>query len=125
MLVVFVVQRMHVADSEGHPFHLALSAPFYWLWLFKEMIKSGLRVTQLVWSPTMKINPDFAWVPSTQNCDLGRAIYANSITLTPGTVCVRVLENKMFIHALEKDSIAELKDGNMDRRVTKLASVKS
>lgn len=109
--------RMQVVDNEGHPFHLALTAPLYWFWLLKEMLVSGLAVTRIVWlrHPTQ---PSFAWVPLSQRSDLGRAIYANSITLTPGTVCVNVEEKRIFIHALERSSITDLEQGEMDRRVT-------
>lgn len=120
LAALFIVIRMDVADSEAHPFHLAFSAPFYWLWLLKEMVKSGFAVTKLVWSPHMKISPCFHWVPLSQSSDLGRAVYANSVTLTPGTVCVDVDQHCMFLHALEESSIEELRDGEMDNRVTRL-----
>ncbi|MCH2546258.1 MAG: Na+/H+ antiporter subunit E [Alphaproteobacteria bacterium] len=123
-LATLLTLRMHVLDNEGHPFHLAIAAPLYWLWLFKEMIKSGLSVTRAVWSPWHKITPNFAWVPSTQHCDLGRTIFANSITLTPGTVCVDIDKKKAFVHALEQASVDDLNEGTMDRSVTRLTSGK-
>lgn len=122
VLVTAFALRMDVVDKEGHPFHLALSAPFYWLWLLVEIIKSGLTVTRAVWSPTHDISPAFARIDSTQNCDLGRTIYANSITLTPGTVCVAVEKGQMLVHALEDSSITDLKSGVMDRRVARLTA---
>lgn len=121
-LVTLLALRMDVVDKEGHPFHLALSAPFYWLWLAKEMLKSGISVTRAVWSPTHNITPNFAWVPATQSCDLGRTIYANSIILTPGTVCVDIDRKRAFVHALEQSSIDDLNSGEMDRRVSKLTA---
>lgn len=113
--------RMQVVDNEGHPFHLAFTAPLYWLWLLKEMLISGLAVTRIVWlrRPTQ---PSFAWVSLSQRNDLGRTIYANSVTLTPGTVCVNVEQKRIFIHALDRPSIADLEMGEMDRRVTALAT---
>lgn len=121
-LATALALRMNVVDNEGHPFHLAFTAPLYWLWLLKEMVKSGLGVTKLVWSPNETIAPHFAWLKITQNCDLGRTIYANSITLTPGTVCIDIENKRVFVHALEKASIRDLENGNMDRRVSKLTS---
>lgn len=119
-LATFLALRMNVVDKEGHPFHLALTAPLYWLWLLKEMVKSGIGVTRIVWSPEQTITPNFAWLSITQDCDLGRTIYANSITLTPGTVCIDIERKRVFVHALEQSSIHELEDGDMDRRVSKL-----
>lgn len=113
--------RMQVVDNEGHPFHLAFTAPLYWLWLLKEMLVSGLTVTRAVWLRT-PMRPSFAWVPLSQHSDLGRTVFANSITLTPGTVCVNVEPKRIFIHALDQSSIADLEAGKMDRRVTRLTS---
>lgn len=121
-LVTLLALRMDVVDNEGHPFHLAFSVPLYWLWLIKEMVKSGLTVTRVVWSPGHSITPNFAWIPATQECDLGRTILANSITLTPGTVCVDIQRKRIFIHALEQASIDDLQQGAMDSRVRELTA---
>lgn len=123
-IAALLALRMQVVDQEGHPFHLTLTAPIYWLWLAKEMIKSGLAVTRLVWTPENNATPSFAWLPISQNCDLGRTIYANSITLTPGTVCVDIEHKRVFVHALEESSIDELKDGGMNNRVARLTRSK-
>jgi multicomponent Na+:H+ antiporter subunit E len=47
-------------------------------------------------------------------------IYANSITLTPGTVSVEVEEGEITVHALTGETAAALIEGSMDRRVTRL-----
>lgn len=119
---VFIVLRMDIADSEAYPFRLTFSAPFYWLWLLKEMVKSGIGVTKIVWARNLSISPSAQWIPTRQSCDLGRTIYANSITLTPGTVCVDITAKKVLVHALETASIHELEDGEMDRRADALAA---
>lgn len=119
-LATLLALRMKVVDTEGQPFHLALTAPFYWLWLLKEMLKSGLGVTRVVWSYAYAISPGFAWVSTTQTSDIGHAVFANSITLTPGTVCVNIEKNRIFIHALEQSSIDDLHEGEIDRRVRRM-----
>jgi multicomponent Na+:H+ antiporter subunit E len=50
--------------------------------------------------------------------ELGRVIYANSITLTPGTVSINIDEDEIWVHALTKETAADLETGEMDRRVT-------
>jgi multicomponent Na+:H+ antiporter subunit E len=55
-------------------------------------------------------------VPARQKSDLGKVIYANSITLTPGTIAVQVNGGGILVHALEGGSIDDLRDGEMDRR---------
>ena len=59
-------------------------------------------------------------VKSTQKTDLGRVIFANSITLTPGTVSVDMLDDQIVVHALTDEAAAEDASGEMNRRVTDL-----
>lgn len=117
LIAMFVSLRMHVIDPESQPHHLAFSAPLYWLWLLKEMVISGIGVTRLVWSTAPVLTPAFAWMPINLKSDLGRTIFANSITLTPGTVCLDVKEKRVLVHALEKSSIEALQSGEMSARV--------
>ena len=57
-------------------------------------------------------------VRSSQKTTGGRATYANSITLTPGTISVQLDGDDIIVHALEKAGADSLEDGDMDRRVT-------
>jgi multicomponent Na+:H+ antiporter subunit E len=45
-------------------------------------------------------------------------IYANSITLTPGTVSVELENGSILVHALTKAGADGLSSGDMDRRST-------
>ena len=56
-------------------------------------------------------------VPATQRTDVGKVIYANSITLTPGTVSVEVMDELILVHALTREAAIGLANGDMDRRV--------
>ena len=120
LLALIISVRMRVTDIEGHPLHLWLSAPFYWIWLLVEMVKSTLHVTRIIWRPALKISPRFEWKPLTQTNDLGRTIFANSITLTPGTVCIDITNRDVLVHALEARTLDHWQESEMDRRVTNL-----
>lgn len=119
--VVLIALRMDVVDHEGQPFHLrALATLGYWTWLGREVIKSNLDVTRRILDPRLPIRPTVARVRSTQRTDLGRVIYANSITLTPGTVALNVQDDAIEVHALSREAVQALEEGEMDRRVTAL-----
>jgi len=47
-------------------------------------------------------------------------IFANSITLTPGTVSINLWRNEIRVHALTRDAAKTLRDGEMDARVSRL-----
>jgi multicomponent Na+:H+ antiporter subunit E len=54
---------------------------------------------------------------------MGHVIYANSITLTPGTITVTLENGDMMIHALTREAADGLLTGDMDRRVTAIEGV--
>lgn len=118
--VVLFARRMGIADQEGHPVQLIVRALFsYWPWLIKEIIKSALQVTAVILNPRLPISPTMLRVRATQKTDVGRTTFANSITLTPGTISVDVGEDQILVHALTRSAALGLADGEMDRRVTR------
>ncbi len=120
LIVLFIALRMEVVDRESHPVHLTLRLPLYWLWLLWEIAKSNVVVARLIWSPSLPISPTVFQVPASQKSQLGQVVYANSITLTPGTVSMTLENNQVRVHALTEDIAEDLQTGTMDRRVTAL-----
>lgn len=119
ILVTLVVSmRMGVTDREGHPIHLALRGLLYWPWLLKEIVVANIDVAKAILGLTDDIRPSVFIIKASQQTDLGKTIYANSITLTPGTVTIGLDGNEMTIHALTPGAKKGLASGEMDRRVT-------
>ncbi|MBT3172033.1 MAG: hypothetical protein HN333_11455, partial [Rhodospirillaceae bacterium] len=61
-------------------------------------------------------------IPSGQRSDIAKVIYANSITLTPGTVSTDVSNGEIEVHALTRAAMEDLKTDDMNRRVSALES---
>lgn len=120
VLVVLLADRLGIIDHEGRPLQLLLRAPRLWVWLGGQIAQSAWRVTRIVWSPRMRLNVAYRSVPVTEMSDLERVTYANAITLTPGTLSVTVGEHAIEVHGLEAQSIEQLGDGEMARRVRRL-----
>ncbi len=118
--VVWIAHRMDVIDHEGHPIHLTLRALFYWPWLIVQIVKANIDVARAIVRRRMPINPSVIEVKATQETELGQVIYANSITLTPGTVTIDIDKDIMIVHALTRNAAEDLESGDMDRRVTAL-----
>lgn len=116
--VVWMARRMGTLDAEGHPIHMLPGAVTYMPWLFVEMAKSGWSLTRAVWSPSLPISPVMMVVDASQKTAVGLNVYANSITLTPGTMTVAVSGNRLTVHALNREGADDLEAGAMDRRVT-------
>ena len=120
-LVVLVSLRMDVANREGHPIHLSWRALTYMPWLMIEIIKANVDVAKQIMSPSLPITPTLLRVKASQTSDLGQVIYANSITLTPGTISIDVANGEILVHALSRAGAETLLEGEMDRRVTRMA----
>ncbi|MCG8593368.1 MAG: Na+/H+ antiporter subunit E [Kiloniellales bacterium] len=116
--VVLIAHRMNVIDHEGHPIHLGWRILAYWVWLIWEIVKSNIDVARRILDPALPISPCMVRVKTTQGSDLGQVIYANSITLTPGTVSIVVDDDGILVHAVAKELADDLETGEMDRRVT-------
>ncbi|MEX1036679.1 MAG: Na+/H+ antiporter subunit E [Sneathiella sp.] len=119
-LSALIAYRMDVIDHEGHPLHLGPRIFTYWGWLFIEIFKANIDVAKCVLFPRKYLRPRMFTVIASQKSDLGRVIYANSITLTPGTVTVDLDGDQIMVHSMTEASAAGVKSGDMDRRVTKV-----
>jgi multicomponent Na+:H+ antiporter subunit E len=95
------------------------------VWLGVQILLSSLAVAKLALQPRLTIRPRMITLPTRQNTELGRAIFANSVTATPGTVCVNVYEDHIVVHALTEEAADQLAAGEMDRRVQVVAEGKS
>jgi multicomponent Na+:H+ antiporter subunit E len=120
--VALLARRMEIADREGHPVHMGPRAPAYWLWLLKEMLVSGLRVTRIILHPSLPISPALARFEPAQESAVGLATHANSITLTPGTVTLEATHRHFVVHGLTREGAHDSIDSEMNRRVRRLES---
>ena len=121
LLSVYLAHRMDVVDREGHPVHISPRLLTYIPWLTWETIKSNIAVGKMILHPKLPIDPVVFKVKATQPGDLGKTIYANSITITPGTVSMSVDGDEILVHAIDQGTADDLKSGEMDRRVTRMA----
>lgn len=118
IVCVMAAIRMRAADAEGHPLEFFGRAVTYFPWLAVEIAKSGWAVTKVILNPRLPISPTMTVVAASQRTAVGVASYANSITLTPGTITVGVDGNQLTVHALVNDGALDLEGGGMDRRVS-------
>ena len=116
-LVVFIALRMEVVDHESHPIHLTGRLFRFWGYLSHEIILSNIDVIKRILTPGKSISPQMITLPLAQKSDLAKVIYANAITLTPGTVSVQLDDDTITVHALSKEAADALKTGDMASRV--------
>lgn len=120
ILVLVALVRMDTTDKE--PKAIGTGIPFlrYTPWLIGQITLSSLEVTKMVWGAPSKVSPTLATVDASEIPEDCRALYANSITLTPGTLSVDLDGDDVTVHALQQSSIDELKQGHMKNKITSI-----
>lgn len=120
IVVLFVLKRMDDVDQEKQEIGTGLRLMQYLPWLIWQVITSSLQVTKLIWGSTDNLSPSVAKINAKNIPPKRRALYANSITLTPGTLSVDLVGDEITVHALQKTSIEELKQEVMEKKITKI-----
>ncbi|KAF8818453.1 Na+/H+ antiporter subunit E [Rickettsia endosymbiont of Cardiosporidium cionae] len=92
----------------------------YILWLLKEIYSSALYVVRLAWRKNIQITPQIIEIDAIKDCEVGTVIYANSITLTPGTITLNTTDDMITVHALDSTLAVDLLKGDMKQRINKI-----
>lgn len=120
LLTVWLTARAGFLDRDGVPTKIFPDILPYMFWLTVEIGKANLAVLGHAFSPVLRLSPKLVRVPVNQRSDVGRVIFANSITLTPGTVSIDLGEDEVLVHALT-ESLADVEGmTDMGRRVCRL-----
>ena len=122
LAVAWLAARADRRDGEPVPFALRIGRlARYLLWLAWEIVKSNVDVSRRILSPGLPIAPAVRWLPASQRSELGRVVYADSITLTPGTLSIDLRDGWVEVHALNEESLDALAQNlDMDGRVSRL-----
>jgi multicomponent Na+:H+ antiporter subunit E len=84
-------------------------------WLIKEIVVANVQVTRIVLHPRLPMDPAVVRFRTRLTGDLAVTTFANSITLTPGTVTIDVDEREFVVHALSLQTPASFV--GMEQRV--------
>ena len=119
-LVLIVVRRMDRADRQPGELVPQLGLVGYIAWLLKLVIESNIDLARRIWNPALPIEPVWTRLDTHVVSPQAKTLYANSITLTPGTLTTQVHEDHFMIHALSAEGIEKLRLGEMERRIARL-----
>ncbi len=125
LATVAIAVRMGIFQHDKDTTHHSVFAFVLYLgWLLVEIAKSNWAVTKVILVNKLSLQQKLFDVPTTQSTDLGKVLYANSITLTPGTITVETEDGYFITHALT-DAASDLDAlADMDRRVTAIEQTK-
>lgn len=121
LLALWLSARLGVIGRDASPYHRAILLASYLAWLLGEIVKSNFTVIARVLGPRSAIDPAMVTVKTKARTELGKALFANSITLTPGTVTVDVDGDELKVHALVRENAAPASFESMDRCAVRAA----
>lgn len=89
-----------------------------------DLVVSGLQVAKLVLTPTIPLKQGIVAIPSQTETEVGRALSADAITLTPGELVVETdpSEDIMYTHSLNADAVEEIIEAQ-ERRSERLRKI--
>jgi multicomponent Na+:H+ antiporter subunit E len=90
----------------------------YTIWLGIDIIRNGIRVARIVLDPKLPIRPGIIAVKAGMKSELGVALSAHAITVTPGEQVVEISEDgTMYVHCLDVvSSAASAEEAQRKRR---------
>jgi len=100
-VVLVIVHRMGMGEFQINPLIRFGQFVAFFFWLLVEIFKSNIVVAKSIWSGK-GIQPAMRKVKYTQKTQAGMVLYANAITLTPGTLSMDIDEEQqtILVHAL-------------------------
>lgn len=125
LLTLALAARLRVICREASPYHRIVQLLLYAFWLAVEVLKANIAVIRSILTPQRSISPALVNVEATGRSDLAYAMFANSITLTPGTVTVDVDGFVLIVHALQEEVSRPHVFAPMDRRAARAADGKA
>ncbi len=106
---------MNAIDDEGLPLHLMARLPLYWLWLIYQIVLANVQTVKII--ITGKVQPRLFQIHTGEMSEAALVLYANSITLTPGTVTVDITKDGFLVHALTTAMADDVKSDEMGQKV--------
>ena len=122
LVAAFSGELMFTSCEPRGIFRLWLRLFAYIPWLLYQIFLANLHVMYLVFHPRMKelINPQIIEFDSELKSDYARTTFANSITLTPGTITVDVtVLGRFSVHCIDDKSGQSL-PGEMEENILKV-----
>lgn len=125
-LFAFIVSWVHFRlpsmESGATPFPRFLRLPFYLVWLIGQMLASSFLVAGVILRPRKNPpDPRLIAFESQQPSLVHGMLFANSITLTPGTLTLDYQEGNYLVHALTPGTAGDLLEGEMSDRIARLS----
>lgn len=125
LAALWLAARLRIIGRDASPYHRTAQLLVYLVGLLVQIVAANFAVIARILGPRHAIDPVMVKVDTRAKTDLGRALFANSITLTPGTVTVDIEGDKLLVHALVRESSPVSSFAPVDRAAARAADGKA
>lgn len=120
LLIAWLQHRMDQIDREPALLKITLKLFRYAGWLSWNVLLSNIDVVRRIWDPKLPIDPVWERLDTHVESAREKTLYANSITLTPGTLTTDIKDDHFLIHTLTPDGMKQLREGEMEKQIKRL-----
>ena len=121
VLCIWIISKLELISEDNFQERFYLVRLLKYLaWLTVEIGKSDWAITKVILSPTINTRHRLIEVPCNQGTDFGKMLFANSITITPGTVTVETETDRFIVHSLTDNAADQSELAKMGGRVCAL-----
>lgn len=119
LVVINIVNRMDEVDKDNYTLYVTTDFLYFILRLAKRILVSNVDVTLRILGikPTqsqfVKLNVPF-------KDDLSKVLYANAITLTPGSASVSLENDELLVHTISDSGTKALLEGDIEKIVPRI-----
>ncbi|GAA0858198.1 Na+/H+ antiporter subunit E [Aliiglaciecola litoralis] len=113
LFTLYMSKRMDAIDHESHPIHISAKLIKFWVLLAGKVFTANIDVALRIlgFRPT---EPQLIKLKLNQCSDLTKVIYANAITLTPGSASLHIEDGYLYVHTISKQGAQDLLNGDME-----------
>jgi len=90
----------------------------YLPWLLVRIMSSGIQLSRIILDPRLPIAPAFIRHRTELSDEAAIVLLGSSITLTPGTVTVDVIDDELIVHAIDGSAADDLTSGKFEAKLS-------
>ncbi len=109
---LWLTKRMLRIDQEQYTFFVTISLVKFLFKLFYKIILSNIDVTLRVLG-IKPVQSTFITIDVPYDNDVARVVYANAITLTPGSASIALSDHTLLVHTISEQGAQDLADGDI------------
>jgi len=130
-IVIVLLQMIYGKKMHKTYFGFEFSFRIFLCWikyigiLVNEIWKANLQVAVLVLQPKIELNSGYFKYTPQLKTDFARMVFANSVTLTPGTISVDYEGDELIVHYLTEINMEGFENSHMERILLEMEALKS